>query len=1085
MPRSSRLLPVLLLFLQGLVSPQNSTSPSPPLPASSQEPAVIQQMFTKVAFDNEGNLTREQTSQILVQTDAGVQQWGLLTFPFQSATQTMEIDYVRVRKPDGSTLTTPPDNVQDLDSEITRSAPFYSDLREKHVAVKGLAKGDTLEYQAHWRAIKPLIPGQFWWEYNFQHSSAVLDERIEIKVPAGRAVKAKGPEATQKVTTDSTSRIYSWSFSQPEKPKAENNRKKEFDAALGLAPASDIQISSFQSWEDVGRWYWNLQKERSTPTSAIRAKAAELTQGLSDDSAKLQAIYAFVSTHYRYIGISFGIGRYQPHAAEDVLTNNYGDCKDKHTLLASLLQASGIVLYPALISSAHKLDPDVPSPAQFDHIIGYLPPNGGHSALWLDTTPEVGPLGYLVPRIRDKPALVMSGEKPAELINTPADPPLLNTLTYKIAAKLADNGTLDAKVERTDRGDTEVILRSAFRKLGESDWKELMQRISYGSGYAGTVSEVQVSSPEAIAEPLHISYSYNRKEYPDWTNHHITPLPAPYFMPQVQEDDSQPKQPVWMGSSIEVISEATMEMPKGYLPKVPAAVDLKYDFAEYHSSYSQANGVLTVHRRLLTKVREISLAQLDDYKIFYKKMDEDAGQYVEMDTNANSSLAAAGPLRQKGFEYRDAIEALPASSDSEATRNEQEALDAMKTYDVARAEYLLKKAVERDPKFTRGRLRLAALYLGLAATSDATSTVQKAIEADPSQPLCYRILAYASVAMNHPDDAIKAWQGLLKVVPDDAEATSALGPVLMMRKRYIEAVPYLEAGAQKYTSPGAQLQLGSAYLHSGQPEKGAALLEKFLTDDSTALMMNDAAYELADANVDLAKALEFAKKAVDKQERESHELELSSLLPDDLACTSKIASFWDTLGWAEFRAGRGNEAEDYLRAAWLLQQSSVVADHLAQVYEQEKKTQKAIHMYQLALSTSDALAPDGVSNPALQHLEHLAGNRAATNVGLARHSGAIELSQMRSVKLKRLVPGSESAQFFLLFSHGAKIEDLQFISGSDKLKAAEDALYDADFPVAFPNGSSARLLRRAIVSCSPVSGCMAVLLDPSSVKSLN
>ena len=84
---------------------------------------------------------------------------GAAVFPFQSATQTVEIDYVRVHKPDGSTQITPPDDVQDLDAEITRSAPFYSDLREKHVAVKGLGKGDILEYEAHWHAIKPLVPG--------------------------------------------------------------------------------------------------------------------------------------------------------------------------------------------------------------------------------------------------------------------------------------------------------------------------------------------------------------------------------------------------------------------------------------------------------------------------------------------------------------------------------------------------------------------------------------------------------------------------------------------------------------------------------------------------------------------------------------------------------------------------------------------------------------------------------------------------------------------------------------------------------------------------------------------------------------
>jgi Tfp pilus assembly protein PilF len=1042
-------------------------------------------MFTKVAFDNEGNSSREQTTQVLVQTDAGVQQWGLLTFPFQSATQTVEIDYVRVRKPDGTTLITPPDNFQDLDSEITRSAPFYSDLREKHAAVKGLAKGDTLEYQAHWRDLKPLIPGQFWLQYNFQHSSAVLDERIEIKVPAGRAVKVKGPEATQKEATDSISRIYSWTFSQPQKPQPESGTKKEVDAALGLAPAPDVQISSFQSWEEVGRWYWNLQKERAEPTSAIRAKAAELTQGLSDDSAKLRAIYAFVSTHYRYIGISFGIGRYQPHAAEDVLTNNYGDCKDKHTLLASLLQASGITVYPALISSKYKVDTDLPSPAQFDHIIGYMPPSAKGSAIWLDTTPEVGPVGYLVPQLRDKPALVMPGSQPSQLITTPADPPVPNSLTFKISAKLADDGTLDAKMERTDLGDTEVLLRSAFRKLGESDWKELMQRISYSTGYAGTVSDVRVSSPEAIAEPLHISYTYSRKDYPDWTNHHVTPMPALYFLPPVQEDDSQPKQPVYLGSPLEVISEATMEMPKGYTPKAPAAVDLKYDFAEYHSSYSQANGVLTVHRRLLSKVKEVSIAQLADYKTFSKKMQDDANQYVEMDSTANGSLPAATLMQQKGLEYRAAVEALPASSDPEATRSEQDAMDAMNTYDVVRAENSLKKALQLDPKFTRARLRLAALFLSLAAKSDAISTLKEAINADPTQPLGYRILAFSAASTNHPDDAIYAWQGLLQVVPNDADATASLGPLLMMQKRYSEAVPYLEAVAKNDTSPSAQLELGSAYLRSGQVEKGTALLEKIVTSNATPMILNDAAYELADLNADPVKALDLAQKAVEKQETDSHELELSSLLPDDLACTVRIGYVWDTLGWAEFRAGHLDEAEDYLKAAWLLQQVSVVADHLGQVYEQKKEIQKAIHMYRLALSASDAYPTDGFSNPALAHLQHLAGKRAGTMADPAYNSGAAELSQMRSVKLRRLAPGSESAEFFLLFTHGSTIEDLQFISGSNKLRAAEDALYDAEFPVAFPRGSSARIVRRAIVSCSPVSGCMAVLLDPNSVKSLN
>jgi transglutaminase-like putative cysteine protease len=95
----------------------------------------------------------------------------------------------------------------------------------------------------------------------------------------------------------------------------------------------------------------------------VKAKADELTQGLSNLSEKEKAIYRYVSTKFRYISLSFGQGRYQPHAAEEVLLNQYGDCKDKHTLWAALLKAAGIEAWPALIGSSTKLNPDIPSPA--------------------------------------------------------------------------------------------------------------------------------------------------------------------------------------------------------------------------------------------------------------------------------------------------------------------------------------------------------------------------------------------------------------------------------------------------------------------------------------------------------------------------------------------------------------------------------------------------------------------------------------------------------------------------------------------------------------------------------------------------
>ena len=154
----------------------------------------------------------------------------------------------------------------------------------------------------------------------------MLNEHLEVKVPAEREVKVKGPQATQTITTEAGSRIYSWTYSNLQRVKeSQPDLEKETETTLRRHPPPDVQISSFHSWEEVGRWYWNLQKARVEPTAAVRAKAAELTNGMTDDDAKLRALYSFVSTQYRYIGIAFGIGRYQPHAADDVLSNNYGD----------------------------------------------------------------------------------------------------------------------------------------------------------------------------------------------------------------------------------------------------------------------------------------------------------------------------------------------------------------------------------------------------------------------------------------------------------------------------------------------------------------------------------------------------------------------------------------------------------------------------------------------------------------------------------------------------------------------------------------------------------------------------------------
>src|SRR5439155_19949520 len=160
-------------------------------PDYSQEAFVMEQFIRKVKLENDGTSVREDSARVRIQSDAGVQRYGLLTFSYASATGSFDIDYVRVRKADGTVVETPSENIQDMAAEITREAPFYSDLREKHIAVKGLSPGDVLEYQFRSQLQKPLAPGQFWSEYNFVREGIALDEKLEVSVPRARAIKYK------------------------------------------------------------------------------------------------------------------------------------------------------------------------------------------------------------------------------------------------------------------------------------------------------------------------------------------------------------------------------------------------------------------------------------------------------------------------------------------------------------------------------------------------------------------------------------------------------------------------------------------------------------------------------------------------------------------------------------------------------------------------------------------------------------------------------------------------------------------------------------------------------------------------------
>jgi tetratricopeptide (TPR) repeat protein len=1066
---------VSVLFWLGspLLALAQVANQAPVRPDYSKEAFVLEQSSDKFKFQNDGTSVRELSMRLRVQSDAGVQQFGVLKFSYQSSSESFAVDYVRVHMPDGSVVLTPAESFQDMPADVTREAPFYSDLQEKHVAVKGLGPGDLLEYQVHWERHKPLVPGQFWLEYNFAHDGIVLAEEVQVSVPRDRALKIKSFLLKPTIREEGQYRVYTWNNASLEH-KGEGKQKQEQEermqqAARGQLPQPDMQLSTFQSWDEVGRWYANLQRDRVKPSSEIQAKAAELTKGANDDLAKLRALYNFVSTRYRYIGIAFGIGRYQPHSAAEVLENQYGDCKDKHTLLASLLNAAGIRAYPALISSARDIEADVPSPGQFDHVITVVPQ--GPSLVWLDTATEVGPFAYLVPALRNKHALVIPDDKASALMTSPADPPFQALQAFRIEAKLNDSGTLEGKAEQTVRGDREVLLRGAFRAVAFPKWKDVVQQLSYASGFGGEVSEVNASAPEKTDEAFHISYNYKRKDYSDWSNRRITPPLPMISLPDLADEENKAPSTIWLGAPGEIQFQAQLELPKGYIPQLPPAVHVKEEFADYEASYAFKNGVLSAERRLVVKAQEIRPKDYEEYKKFRKLVDGDYARYTLLSTGKRAGVSS----------YQEAIWELPYSSNAEAARAYDEARDEFQKQNVLREIASLKRAVEIDPKFTRAWLWLGEIYKFTGQADSALQAYHRAMEVAPQEPVTYKALGYTLMGMRRFEEAIPVWQNFNRIAPDDSDGPANLATCLSRLKRYDEAIAALESAVKVSPERAAlQFQLGSAYLQTGSDNKAMAAFKLALeanseSDTQNSDMLNSVAYALAEQKKSLAQALQFAEKAVHAVEEESSKIQVSQLEIQDLTVSNRLAAYWDTLGLVHFGLGNLDKAERYLKAAWTVTQSAVIGDHLGQVYQKLGNRREAARAYRLALQTLGRNGDPQLRDRLKSSVAALSGGAASTSA--IKDAGA-ELSDERTFKVSQIHDwggGYKSAEFVIALAKEPGVVDTKFLSGAQELKSASAALSALKSSFPFPDDSEARVVRRGVLSCSEFSkGCVFV-----------
>jgi len=1058
-------------------------SAAPPADYSKQG-AVIEQSKIDFRFENDGSGQEVQYARIRIQNQQALQNWGQLVFTYSSAGDKVHVDFVRVHKPDGHVATAGPDAVQDLNSPVEQVAPVYTDIRQIHVTVPDLSVGDTLEYQLHTDTVHPLVPGQFFMSWNSSKQVISLDDSFQVDVPRSRElhVKTANGVANPEIHDQGDRRIYTWHSSLTKLPDdSSNSDEKKKKKTPQKFP--DVQVSTFTNWEQVGEWYSAIEKPRAAVTDAIQAKATELVKGQTTDLAKVQAIYDYVTKNIRYVSLSFGVGRYQPHAAAEVLANQYGDCKDKGTLLDALLSAEHIESYPVLINSDRKIDPDIPSPGQFDHLINIVVLNG--KRYWADTTPGVAPLNFILPQLWDKQALAVPPDAKASLVRTPENPPFMPVEIVNVDGKIDALGRLQGKFSFSVTGETAVIFRSALRLVPQAYWSKISDNVvSSLVGSEAKVSDFHFDDPADLDQPIKYEAQFSAPNFLDLSKKDAAlALPAVGIdLPEIVEPDKDDTDPL----KLNIIGDETVswkiQLPSQLTVTLPLPVHMTRDYADYQSSYTAAGDQVTIERHFLLRKAELPPARFDDFQAFRNTVIDDEKQIV---TVANSSPTNG---------------AVPSGMSADDLY--QAGFDAERAANWAQAARFYAAAAAKDPDRSNVWSALGHAYNVLLQYDQAIPALEKAIAKNPYDPYAYNNLGQAYRGLSRYDDAIKEYQKQIEINPLDKYAHANLADVYELQKKYdLAQKEYQTALKITPNSFGLNIGLGNADLGLHQDDAALQAFQKVLEKLPSPATWNDVAFYLADNGAHLDLADQYSQNSIGAIEAQLNAASLDTVGAVQAGLVQTIANFWDTMGWIKFKQGNLKAAEDYTRAAWVLTDDANIGDHLGQVYEKEGRRADAIHTYALTL---DCLEPP------LETRGRLAALIGDAKVDAEKNAARPDLAARRSLKLPNPQKIDATAEYWTLLSPGSQpntssVEAAKFITiddnyekpatgksattkspagtspvASDNSDRASDAklttalaayvtsIRAAKFPYFFPDAEATKIVLRGVLACSNI-----------------
>jgi hypothetical protein len=538
-------------------------------------------------------------------------------------------------------------------SPDTEGGELISDTKYKVLHIPASDPGNIVGYEFEVEE-QPLFLQDIW---SFQEADPVRESRYSLQLPPGWEYKVSWLNHAEVKPVGAGANSWQWTVNDLKgiriEPFMPPMRGVEGQMIVSFFTSGGRpSLNANTDWDMMGKWYSNLVGQRVDASAEIKQQVAKLTVSKTSPLQKMQAIADFVQHDIRYVAIELGIGGFQPHSAPDVFSHHYGDCKDKATLVRSMLREMGVDSYHVVINDRRgSVTSDMPAHNGFNHMITAIKipdsmvdpsliatvkhPKLGR-LLFFDPTNDLIPFGQLPGYLQANYGLLVTPGG-GELIELPQQPSSMNSIRRTAKLTLDATGTLRGEVKEARLGERASSERWRLRTVTkDTDRIKPIEELLSNSLANFHITHATLLNLQQTDQPFGFNYSFESQNYAK--NAGTLLLVRPRVIGNKGLGFLETKEPRKFPIELEEPTRDTdtfeITIPSGYtVDDLPPPVDADYSFASYHSKTVVNGNIVGYTRTFEVKELSVPVNRAEDLKKFYRIIAGDERNTVVLKPN--------------------------------------------------------------------------------------------------------------------------------------------------------------------------------------------------------------------------------------------------------------------------------------------------------------------------------------------------------------------------------------------------------------------------------------------------------------------